>query len=612
MANNEAFGMRLKEWESMHPRQWVATTNRSQVEMFLSEQTQRVVEAQLEAADHIVVSQEGIAHEVNSLRTDVKKGLRDIGTGIENLTATFEWGFSELIWQLEQQNELLKEILETLQAPLDTEAKELRKRAEKAYQNEWIDDALEDFLESEKRNRYDFTVHFYIGNIYLFHKGNGEKALEYYEKAVKYASPEVPHYAAFALLHIGQVKYLQTDFQGACEATQKAIELLPSLYEAHYQHARYCATLGEHEEALRHLDIAIKGDRHYCAKASSEKDFEVVKDNLRAYFGDIQEKIQAYAKTEIDHAETLLEGLESYENKSVMFFIKRIDWLDLKVLRRFSDILATAKKKSSEAKVSCSRATIFDSWDALQGASAAVSLLKKHGGRLLDSINSHFRPALKGNMKWHIQDHYKLALRLVGASIGILFAGMITGVFLGASPSVGRVFLFLLTLLFFGGGLGYLLGLIGKQIGGKIVLPRRWKDVFGEQEVLLNKIEGFLAMTPESKKYEWKDVLLGGIADPEGVRALVSALSDAEVSVRWRAAQSLAHIGATESVSDIWTAIGQLKSTLDELQEDCMDVDQSLEDIQVLDLTEFAIEQMKEARRSLMAQRRSGKETRNV
>jgi tetratricopeptide (TPR) repeat protein len=168
------------------------------------------------------------------------------------------------------QTETLTGILKVLQAPLDTQAKELRRRAERAYTNGWIDDALEDFLESEKKNRYDFTVHLSLGNIYLFHKRDPKKALEYYGKAAKYAEPYSPYHAALALLHIGLIRYLQGDFQKAYEATSKALKISPTFFEAHYQHAQYCAILGKHDEAIKHLKIAIRGNRYYCVKADLE------------------------------------------------------------------------------------------------------------------------------------------------------------------------------------------------------------------------------------------------------------------------------------------------------------------------------------------------------
>ncbi len=58
---------------------------------------------------------------------------------------------------------MLKSILEILMALLNTQAKERRKRAEEAFANGWIDDADEDFLESEKLNKFNLSIHINLG-----------------------------------------------------------------------------------------------------------------------------------------------------------------------------------------------------------------------------------------------------------------------------------------------------------------------------------------------------------------------------------------------------------------------------------------------------------------
>ena len=88
----------------------------------------------------------------------------------------------DAIWKLEAQSSMLASILPPLQSPLDTQAKELRHRAEDAYWNGWYVEALADFLESEKRNYQDFTVHRSIGNIYLYHLIDLPKALDIFKK----------------------------------------------------------------------------------------------------------------------------------------------------------------------------------------------------------------------------------------------------------------------------------------------------------------------------------------------------------------------------------------------------------------------------------------------
>jgi tetratricopeptide (TPR) repeat protein len=292
------FERRFRDWSLSHPRYWTVATDTTGITGFISAQIDRVVKAQIESADSIIVSQEWIRSEIEKTAL----GIDRVAGGLDDLAAMFEWGFSELVWQLEEQKEILKNILRVLQAPLDTQAKELKKRAEYALRNGWFDDALEDFLESEKKNRYDFTIHQNLGNIYFFEKKNPKKALEYYEKAAKYAAPKSPYHASIALLHVGLIRYLQGNFQKAYEATLKALKLSPQLYEAHYQHAQYCANLGKYAEAVEHLKIAIKGDRYYCVKADSEKDFDVMKDHLVSLFKELKEEACDWAEKEIERA----------------------------------------------------------------------------------------------------------------------------------------------------------------------------------------------------------------------------------------------------------------------------------------------------------------------
>jgi len=109
-----SFEERINNWQIIHPRQWIATTNRTDVANFLSTQTEKIIESQVEAADSIIVSQDRIADEIDI-------ATREITEGFQELQATFDWGFTELIWQIEQEREVLKDILKVLQAPLEKE-----------------------------------------------------------------------------------------------------------------------------------------------------------------------------------------------------------------------------------------------------------------------------------------------------------------------------------------------------------------------------------------------------------------------------------------------------------------------------------------------------------
>lgn len=331
------FERRFEEWSLEHPGQWTYT---GELATFVSEQITRIRETQLEAADRIVVSQDRIASGIDK----AVLALRDVTGGLENLRSLFEWGFSELIWQLEQQRELLQNILNVLQAPLDTQAKELKKRAEEAYRNDWIEDSLQDFLESEKKNRYDFTIQQYLGDIY-FRKKNAKAALEYYEKAVKYARSKSAYHASWALLRVGLVRYLLGDYAEAREATLEAIKLSPRLHEAHYQHAQYCAKLKKFNEAIEHLKKAILGDRYYLVKVCSEKDFNVMRQQLRSFEEEIGAIALSLATGEIERTQELLKEVESYG----------VPVSDLKIV----------KKALFDARAFLRSKSLFDYWDAM-------------------------------------------------------------------------------------------------------------------------------------------------------------------------------------------------------------------------------------------------------
>jgi len=110
----------------------------------INNQTKAMIASQIASTNAIISSQERISEGIDV----VACGIDRVEQGIYELKATFEWGISEVVWQIEQNRAVLKDILEVLMAPLDTQAKERRKRAEEAYANGWVEDAEEEFLES--------------------------------------------------------------------------------------------------------------------------------------------------------------------------------------------------------------------------------------------------------------------------------------------------------------------------------------------------------------------------------------------------------------------------------------------------------------------------------
>ena len=221
-----------------------------------------------------------------------------VSGNVESLRADFRWGMGAVLWELEIQQKTLKDILETLKRPLDAQAKELRKCAEFAYRQGWYDEALLDFLESEKKNYQDFAVHQAIGNIYLYHQRPAklEKARTYYLYAAKYADPHSPYHAVLAWMYAGFVCYLQRDDAAAIAHARRATELCPSLLEAIYSHAKFAAAGGQADVAIPSLERAVRGDRNYAIKARLDPDFE----KIEAAVTELMERLRDEARQEAE------------------------------------------------------------------------------------------------------------------------------------------------------------------------------------------------------------------------------------------------------------------------------------------------------------------------
>jgi tetratricopeptide (TPR) repeat protein len=181
----------------------------------------------------------------------------------------------------------------------------LRDKAENTYASGKMDDALVYLTELEPNTVKDFSVCISLGIIYLFHKIDKKKALEYFEKAVKGAGSQFAYYASYALLYKALIKRDFGLIEEAEECTNKAIKLSPDLTEAMYQNAQYNALLNRPEKAVPLLKKAIKEDIIYCLKISGERDFNGIKPEITKLYeeirneknGEVKEKLEGEKKS---------------------------------------------------------------------------------------------------------------------------------------------------------------------------------------------------------------------------------------------------------------------------------------------------------------------------
>jgi WD40 repeat protein len=274
------------------------------------------VKVELTPADYQVAVESGLGalgagfgYTAEGSRHALEFGFDRLAAGIEELGADFNLLMGDLIWMLEMQQDTLHNILQEIRlAEFEREARAYRNRAERAYFNGWYQEALADFLEAEKRNYPDFAVHRSIANILLYHLIDLPRALEYFRRTAKYATPSDGRQAAEANYFAAVVCLIERRLDEARQHIRQATELNPALLEGHYQQAALSAISGDYLAAIASLEPAVRGDPRYFERARREKAFDAMNTEL----ANLLERLMQPAQEKADQVKQDREQLSQY------------------------------------------------------------------------------------------------------------------------------------------------------------------------------------------------------------------------------------------------------------------------------------------------------------
>jgi tetratricopeptide (TPR) repeat protein len=281
---------------------------------------------QLSLASQIVVSQEMVDYQLANVNTGLGglgTVITDLSQGIDALGSMFQWGFDEIICQLELIRDDLREILKTLRRPLETQAKELCKRGFQALSNGWYDEALEDLSASAEYDYRDFTVHRALGTIHV-REDRWKAARSAFEKAAKYAGPYSPHIAAECELEASVACRQLSDFEAAYEHTEAALGLHNDSLIAHYEHAVNAVCLSGSEslhsddlkaEALARLRYLLWKDDLYAARVDTDSYFESIRSQCSRLLEELRSELQNTADTCLKSVDVSLRTLELFRTR---------------------------------------------------------------------------------------------------------------------------------------------------------------------------------------------------------------------------------------------------------------------------------------------------------
>jgi tetratricopeptide (TPR) repeat protein len=240
--------------------------------------------------------------------------IRDVGQGISELNATFNWGLGEMVTKLTQMNSAVSQLVRLATTPIQTEATEYFQNAQDAFRQGLYPEALEEAQKAISKHRLEWRYYSFAGRLCLGSVSGGlelldlTKAEEYYLLAARYAKADSPSEAARSYLAASWAAYCQKKLGPALVHVEEALKLDRSLPEALFQAAKIRMALSEPDNALPLLGAAIELDKGYAMKAAADGDFQRHEPDLRQFLESLREEKTNLIRSEMEAA------LAKYQN----------------------------------------------------------------------------------------------------------------------------------------------------------------------------------------------------------------------------------------------------------------------------------------------------------
>ncbi len=378
----------------------------SELKKILKNQTEKMIAAQIDSADEIVVSQ-GISEDALQ---EINYDMKSVAQGMSGLKAAFEWGISDVVWCVEQETEELRDVMMNIYRVPDGKMDQLRHKADDAFTSGNMAGAMEMFAEIESLITDDFSICISYGMIYLFHKIDKEEALVYFDRAIKHVRPYSTYYTSYALLYKALINRDFGLIEEAEKCTSEAVDLSPGFTEAMYQNAQYNALLNRPEKAIPMLKRAIKEDIVYCLKILWEQDFKQISSEIAELYEEIRNEKNEKIKETLEESKknvikltTVSKGIKKLghdvpqecsvelleEGSSEIYkLVKNNSIFDAHYAEKLLPLLSKKFARQKELLRRKGNELYIDIDRQIQDLSAGVSGKKKKGGTL--SFLIHF------------------------------------------------------------------------------------------------------------------------------------------------------------------------------------------------------------------------------
>lgn len=259
-----------------------------------------------------------VSSEINNLNESVILGFDELQKGIKSLGAKLDMGFTSVVQQFELQRAEIKEALDSIKNILQnrkkTEAHERFEDGKAEFESylrfpeeiNLLQDSFRYLLESIDIYNGNPFAHLYLGHIYekptLLY--NLTKAKEHYRLCASHSKKNnYDQLTAQGYFLAGWVGFANRQLDEAIELTEDAWKYdKENIPEIAYNLAKFHAVKKLPEKSLQYLDIAInKFDPEYAVKASVDRDFEDISNELGKYFEKIRDDEAKKFSNELTH-----------------------------------------------------------------------------------------------------------------------------------------------------------------------------------------------------------------------------------------------------------------------------------------------------------------------
>jgi len=242
-----------------------------------------------------------------------RDGFNRLSNQLSEISSVIEWGFGELIWQLQQLTDVLQSIDHTLKTPSETKANEWRLNAEELRTRGVLEESEEFFLKALNEYRLDYRIYVGLAETYLRMR-NFDKAKVFLEKSLPHAPKGEIDCKSYSYRLIGHIYECKGDYNNAASVLKTAIELSPQYYEGHYDYAQYCAQIKNAKTSLYSLQIAILAKPFYWCLVQKERNFEPIGNEVKNILGEINDRASEKAKDSISKAAIALKKADEVVN----------------------------------------------------------------------------------------------------------------------------------------------------------------------------------------------------------------------------------------------------------------------------------------------------------